>query len=48
LANKDLQQLFNIIGAEPMSMTSSEFTKFVSGEMESMKRLAKEAGIEQE
>ena len=48
LATTDLQQLFNQIGAEPMSMTSSEFTKFVSGEMESMKRLVKEAGIEPE
>ena len=45
LATPDLQQLFNKIGAKPMSMNSSEFTKFVASEMNSMERLAKEAGI---
>lgn len=48
LATPDLQQLFNKIGAKPMSMNSSEFTKFVASEMESVERLVKEAGISTE
>ena len=45
LTTPDLQQLFNQMGAEPMSMTSVEFTKFVSSEMESIKHLVKKAGL---
>lgn len=45
VATPELQKLFEQIGAEPMSMTSPEFSKFVSSEMESMKHLVQEAGI---
>ena len=48
IATLELQTLFSRIGAEPMNMTSSEFTKFVISEMESMKHIAEEAGIEPE
>ena len=45
LATPDLQTLFDKMGAETMSMTSSDFAKLVASEIESMKDLVKEAGI---
>ncbi len=45
LTTPDLQMLFDKMGAETMSMTSSDFTKLVATEIESMKNLVKEAGI---
>jgi tripartite-type tricarboxylate transporter receptor subunit TctC len=45
LATSELRKLFSKLGAEPMSMTSSEFAKFVRSEMESVARTVKEAGI---
>ena len=48
LATPELRKLFSKIGAEPMSMTSAEFAKFVRNEMESVARIAQEAGIQPE
>ena len=48
LATPELRKLFAKIGAEPMSMTSAEFAKFVRNEMESVARIVKEAGIKPE
>jgi tripartite-type tricarboxylate transporter receptor subunit TctC len=48
LATPELRKLFAKIGAEPMSMTSAEFSKFVRNEMESVARIAEEAGIKPE
>ena len=48
LATPELRKLFSKIGAEPMSMTSAEFAKFVRNEMESVARIAQEAGIKPE
>jgi tripartite-type tricarboxylate transporter receptor subunit TctC len=45
LATPELKKLFSKLGAEPMSMTSSDFTKFVRREMESVARIIKETGI---
>lgn len=45
LTTPDLQTLFDQMGAETMSMTSSDFTKLVSSDIESVKDLVKEAGI---
>jgi tripartite-type tricarboxylate transporter receptor subunit TctC len=45
LATPELRKLFSKLGAEPMSMTSSEFSKFVRSEMESVARTIKAAGI---
>jgi tripartite-type tricarboxylate transporter receptor subunit TctC len=45
LATPELKKLFSKLGAEPMSMTSTEFTKFVRREMESVARTIKETGI---
>jgi tripartite-type tricarboxylate transporter receptor subunit TctC len=48
LATPELRKLFSKIGAESMSMTSAEFAKFVRNEMESVARIAQEAGIKPE
>jgi tripartite-type tricarboxylate transporter receptor subunit TctC len=45
LATPELRKLFSKLGAEPMSMTSSEFSKFVRSEMESVARTVKATGI---
>jgi len=45
LATPELRKSFSKLGAEPMSMTSSEFSKFVRSEMESVARTVKETGI---
>jgi len=45
LATPELRKLFSKLGAEPMNMTSAEFTKFVRSEMESVARTVKETGI---
>ena len=46
LVTPELRKLFSKLGAEPMSMTSTEFTKFVRNEMESVARTIKETGIQ--
>jgi tripartite-type tricarboxylate transporter receptor subunit TctC len=48
LVTPELRKLFSKIGAEPMSMSSSEFEKFVQNEMDSVERIAKEAAIKPE
>ena len=45
LTTPDLQRIFNQMGAEPMSMTSAEFTKLVASEMESISHIVQKAGI---
>ena len=45
LVTPELRKLFSRIGAEPMSMSSSEFAKFVRNKMNSVERIAKKAGI---
>jgi tripartite-type tricarboxylate transporter receptor subunit TctC len=45
LATPELRKLFSKLGAEPMSMTSSEFSKFVRSEMESVARTVRATGI---
>jgi tripartite-type tricarboxylate transporter receptor subunit TctC len=45
LATPELRKLFSKLGVEPMSMTSTEFAKFVLSEMESVARTVKETGI---
>ena len=45
LATPELRKLFSKLGVEPMSMTSTEFAKFVRSEMESVARTVKETGI---
>jgi tripartite-type tricarboxylate transporter receptor subunit TctC len=42
-ATPELKKLFSELGVEPMSMTSTEFTKFVHSEVESVARIVKEA-----
>jgi tripartite-type tricarboxylate transporter receptor subunit TctC len=44
-ATPELRKLFSELGVEPMSMTSTEFTKFVRSEIESVARIVKETGI---
>jgi len=41
----ELRKLFSKLGVEPMSMTSTEFAKFVRSEMESVTRTVKETGM---
>jgi tripartite-type tricarboxylate transporter receptor subunit TctC len=45
LDTPELRKLFSKLGAEPMSMTSAEFAKFVHSEMESVARTVKESGM---
>jgi len=45
LAAPDLREKLAKLGFEPMSMTSSEFARFVRNEIESSARIAKAAGI---
>ena len=45
LTMPDLKKLFSKIGVEPMTMTSTEFAKFVRSEMESVARTVKQSGI---
>jgi tripartite-type tricarboxylate transporter receptor subunit TctC len=46
LATPELRKLFLKLGVEPMSMTSTEFAKFVRSEMESVAHTVKETGIQ--
>jgi len=48
LASPDLRDQLTKLGAEPMSMTQSEFSKFVRNEMESAGRIVQAAGIKQQ
>ena len=48
LATPELKKLFSKIGAEPMSMTTGEFAKYVRNEMESVAHIVEEAGINPE
>ena len=45
LAAPDVRAQFATLGAEPMSMTSAEFTRFVRSETEAAARIMKAAGI---
>lgn len=47
LAAPEVREKFETIGAEPMSMTPAEFSKFVRGEMEAAARIVKAAGLRQ-
>ena len=46
LAFPDLRDQLTKLGADPMTMTSEEFARFVRGEMEAAARAAKAAGIQ--
>lgn len=45
VASPDVREQLTKLGAEPMSMTPEEFTRFVRTEAESAARIAKEVGI---
>lgn len=45
LAAPDVRERFTTLGAEPMSMTSAEFARFVHSETEAAARITKAAGI---
>lgn len=47
LASPDLREQLAKMGAEPVSMMPSEFSKFVQGEIDSASRIVKAAGIKQ-
>ncbi len=47
LASPDLREQFTKMGAEPMSMSPAEFSKFVQGEIDTAARIVKTAGIKQ-
>lgn len=48
VASPDVREQLKKLGAEPMSMTSAEFAKFVRSEMESAAHIVKAAGIKQQ
>ncbi len=48
LESPDVKEQLAKLGAEPMSMTSAEFSKFVQGEMESAAKIVNAAGIKQQ
>ena len=45
LAAQDLREQLKTLSAEPTSMTSADFTRYVRGEKETVARIAKAAGI---
>jgi tripartite-type tricarboxylate transporter receptor subunit TctC len=45
LSQPDLRERLTLVGAEPMSMTPAEFSRFVQSEIEDSARIARAAGI---